>query len=69
MGGILTSGTDANLGYACITDDNCYEYVNTAGVTATTDAEKAKRCCFHTKANTIANYPLGLTMAELYGWP
>ena len=69
MGGILTSGTNADLGFACNTKDDCYGYDNIAGVKATTDAEKAKRCCFHTKANTIANYPLGLTIAETYGWP
>ena len=69
MGGILTSGTNLDYGLSCNTAEDCYGYKNSAGAIATTDAEKLLRCCFHTKVNTIANYPLGKLNAETYGWP
>ena len=36
---------------------------------ATTDAEKAVRCCMHTYISKNDNYDVALTSAEVYGWP
>ena len=68
MGGILTSGAGRDF-LACVDDNDCWNYKNSAGVTATTEAERKKRCCLRTEITSNSNYPLGATNADLYGWP
>ena len=76
MGGILTSAANdsiygAEYGYACNTDSDCWNYVYPANAvpgTATTTAEKAKRCCMRTKTNTVNNWPLANLNATQFGW-
>ena len=69
MGGILTSGTDPMFGVACNVSADCYPIWSGYYTAATTDAEKAKRCCMHTKLSKNDNYDVALASAEVYGWP
>ena len=67
-GGILASGASRDF-LACVNDNDCHQYKDSAGVTATTDALRKMRCCMRTEITKNDNYPLGYSNSELYGWP